>query len=175
MKAINYNAPLTCGRFMQSASFGRLLAGPVGSGKTTACIFELLRRSCEQAPSHDGIRYTRWAIVRQTLKQLKDTVLKDIIQWLEGLVSYKVSDNTIYISMGDVKSEWVLIPLDSPGGSASIAVYAVDGSVDVGSYRDACRSSRFFIGATWPVSFGADGWCNVVWYDCRHQYAERGD
>ena len=44
MKAINYKAPPTCGRFMQSASFGRLLAGPVGSGKTTACIFELLRR-----------------------------------------------------------------------------------------------------------------------------------
>jgi len=114
MRAINYQAPLTCGRFMQSASFGRLIAGPVGSGKTTACIFELLRRSCEQAPSQDGTRHTRFAIVRQTLKQLKDTVLKDILQWLEGLVSYKVSDNTIYITMGDVSSEWVLIPLDSP-------------------------------------------------------------
>jgi hypothetical protein len=60
------------------------------------------------------MRHTRFAIVRQTLKQLKDTVLKDILSWLEGLVSYKVSDNTIYISMGDVRSEWVLIPLDSP-------------------------------------------------------------
>ena len=80
MKAINYNAPPTCGRFMQSKAFGRLLAGPVGSGKTTACIFELLRRACEQAPSHDGKRYTRFAIVRQTLKQLKDTVLKDITE-----------------------------------------------------------------------------------------------
>jgi len=114
MRAINYVAPPTCGAFMQSKSFGRLLAGPVGSGKTTCCVFELLRRACEQAPSHDGIRYTRFAIVRQTLKQLKDTVLKDILSWLEGLVSYKVSDNTIYITMGDVKSEWLLIPLDSP-------------------------------------------------------------
>lgn len=99
---------------MRSASFGRLLAGPVGSGKTTTCIFELLRRSCEQAPAPDGLRYTRWAIVRQTLKQLKDTVLKDILEWLEGMVSYKVSDNTIYINMGDVRSEWILIPLDNP-------------------------------------------------------------
>jgi hypothetical protein len=114
MKQINYTAPPTCGRFMQSAAFGRLLAGPVGSGKTTACVFELLRRSCEQAQAHDGIRYTRFAIVRQTLKQLKDTVLKDILSWLEGMVSYKVSDNTVYISMGDVRSEWILIPLDSP-------------------------------------------------------------
>ena len=114
MRAINYEAPPTCGRFMQSASFGRLLAGPVGSGKTTCCVFELLRRACEQAQSHDGIRYTRFAIVRQTLKQLKDTVLKDILSWLEGMVSYKVSDNTVYITMGDVRSEWILIPLDSP-------------------------------------------------------------
>jgi hypothetical protein len=114
MKAINYTAPPTCGRFMQSAAFGRILAGPVGSGKTTCCVFELLRRSCEQQPAPDGLRYTRWAIVRQTLKQLKDTVLKDIVEWLEGLVSYKVSDSTITISMGDVRSEWILIPLDSP-------------------------------------------------------------
>jgi hypothetical protein len=114
MKVIDYVAPPTCGKFMQSASFGRLLAGPVGSGKTTCCVFELLRRSCEQACAPDGIRHTRFAIVRQTLKQLKDTVLKDILSWLEGMVSYKVSDNTVYIEMGDVRSEWILIPLDSP-------------------------------------------------------------
>jgi hypothetical protein len=62
----------------------------------------------------DGLRHTRFAIVRQTLKQLKDTVLKDIVQWLEGLVTYKVSDNTIYVSFNDVRSEWLLIPLDDP-------------------------------------------------------------
>lgn len=114
MASINYTAPPTCARFMQSASFGRLIAGPVGSGKTTACLFELLRRSCEQAPAPDGLRYTRWAIVRQTLKQLKDTVLKDITSWLDGIAAYKVSDNTVYITIGDVRSEWILIPLDSP-------------------------------------------------------------
>jgi hypothetical protein len=114
MKSIHYTASPTAGRFMQSAAFGRMIAGPVGSGKTTACIFELLRRSCEQQPAPDGTRYTRFAIVRQTLKQLKDTVLKDILEWLEGMVSYKVTDNTIYITIGDVYSEWILIPLDDP-------------------------------------------------------------
>lgn len=99
---------------MKSAAFGRLIAGPVGSGKTTGCLFELFRRSCEQAPAPDGFRYTRWAIVRQTLKQLKDTVLKDIVTWLDGIAAYKVSDNTIYIQVGDVRSEWILIPLDNP-------------------------------------------------------------
>lgn len=114
MPAINYAAPPTCARFMKSNSFGRMIAGPVGSGKTTACMFEMLRRACEQAPAPDGCRYTRFAIVRQTLKQLKDTVLKDITSWLDGIAEYKVSDNTIYIQIGDIRSEWLLIPLDTP-------------------------------------------------------------
>lgn len=114
MPTINYSAPPTCAAFMKSQSFGRLIAGPVGSGKTTACLFEMFRRACEQAPAPDGYRYTRFAIVRQTLKQLKDTVLKDITTWLQGIAEYKVSDNTIYVTIGDVKSEWLLIPLDTP-------------------------------------------------------------
>lgn len=52
--------------------------------------------------------------MRQTLKQLKDTVLKDITSWLSGVAEYKVSDNTIYITVGDIRSEWLLIPLDDP-------------------------------------------------------------
>ncbi|CAB4125124.1 hypothetical protein UFOVP55_62 [uncultured Caudovirales phage] len=112
MTTIDFTAPPTCARFMKSASFGRMIAGPVGSGKTTACLFELFRRACEQAPAPDGLRYTRFAIVRQTLKQLKDTVLKDITDWLKGVASFKVSENTVYITIGDVRSEWLLIPLE---------------------------------------------------------------
>lgn len=99
---------------MKSEAFFRVIAGPVGSGKTTGCLFELFRRACEQAPAADGYRYTRFAIVRQTLKQLKDTVLKDITGWLQGIAEYKVSENTVHIRVGDVISEWLLIPLDSP-------------------------------------------------------------
>lgn len=114
MTEITYVAPPTCARFMKSDKFGRLIAGPVGSGKTTACIFELFRRACEQEPAPDGLRYTRFAIVRQTLKQLKDTVLKDITAWLKGMGTFKVSENTIFVTIGDVRSEWLLIPLDTP-------------------------------------------------------------
>lgn len=128
MVSINYTAPPTCARFMKSDSFGRLIAGPVGSGKTTACLFELFRRALEQEPAPDGLRYTRFAIVRQTLKQLKDTVLKDILDWLKGVASYKVSDNTIYISIGDVRSEWVLIPLDNPEDQARLLSMQLTGA-----------------------------------------------
>jgi len=111
---INYTAPPTCARFMKSEAFIRLIAGPVGSGKTTAIIHEMLRRSIEQHKAPDGLRYTRWAICRQTLTQLKATVLKDILSWLGKLAEWKVSENTIYIRFGDVRSEWLLIPMEEP-------------------------------------------------------------
>lgn len=109
---IRYDAPPTIARFAQSEMFVRIIAGPVGSGKTTGCIFELLKRACEQHKAYDGWRYTRFAIVRQTLKQLKDTVLKDILRWFDGICSYKVTDQAITIQFGDVHSEWLLIPLE---------------------------------------------------------------
>ena len=108
---INFDAPATVAQFMKNGQFGRLIAGPVGSGKTTGCIFELFRRACEQGKAPDGYRYTRFAILRQTLSQLKQTVLKDIQQWLP-MSSWKVSDNTITVAIGDVRSEWILIPLE---------------------------------------------------------------
>lgn len=112
MAAINFAAPPTVGRFMRSDAFVRVIAGPVGSGKTTGCIFELLRRSIEQKPGPDGIRHTRWAIVRQTLQQLKMTVLQDMLTWLGPIISYKVSEQLLIIRFADVKAEIYMIPLE---------------------------------------------------------------
>lgn len=109
---IRYDAPPTVAAFMKSTSFGRMIAGPVGSGKTTGCIFEIFRKALEQAPAPDGYRYTRFAIVRQTLRQLIDTVLKDIMSWLSGVARYKVQDKVVIVEFADVRSEWLLLPLE---------------------------------------------------------------
>jgi hypothetical protein len=114
MTTITYSAPSTVGRFMESESFARFIVGPVGSGKTTGCIFELLKRCVAQAPGADGKRRTRWAIVRQTLQQLRMTILLDILSWLRPISHYKVSDQLVIIEFGDVYSEWFLIPLEDP-------------------------------------------------------------
>lgn len=119
MTNIAFSAPPTGAAFMRSNGFFRLIAGPVGSGKTTCCLFELMRRSTMQRPAPDGVRYTRWAIVRQTLEQLRSTVLKDIQQWLGAVANYKVSEKTVFFDfqLNDgtwVKSEWILIPMDDP-------------------------------------------------------------
>lgn len=110
-----YNASPTVSDFMASSSFGRLLVGPVGSGKTTGSIIELSRRMMEQQPAPlDGKRYTRFAIIRQTLKQMKDTVLKDFSQRYGSFMDWRVSESTAYFREGDLHSEYIFIPLDEP-------------------------------------------------------------
>ena len=109
-----YKAPPTVARFMMSDSFGRLLCGPVGSGKTTACLVELARRTGQQAPAKDGRRYSRWVIARQTLKDAKSTVLKDARGWFGAMADWRVSDSTLLLDYGDVFSEWIFVPLDDP-------------------------------------------------------------
>jgi len=63
--------------FLQSNSFVRGLMGPVGSGKSYACAAEVMMRAVRQKPSpHDGIRYTRFVIVRNSYPELKTTTIK---------------------------------------------------------------------------------------------------
>lgn len=128
MAGLTYAAPPTCARFMKSEAFGRLIAGPVGSGKTTAAVIELLRRSLLQSKAADGYRYTRHAVVRQTLKQLKDTVLKDCQNWLGGLGRWKVSENTFHLEFDDVRSEWVFIPLEDAEDQARLLSMQLTGA-----------------------------------------------
>jgi hypothetical protein len=113
---------------MRSDAFFRILAGPVGSGKTVACIVEILRRAVEQTPAPDGYRYTRWAVVRQTLKQLKDTVLKDAKDWLGGIGEWKVSENTFYLNFDDVRSELIFIPLENAEDQARLLSMQLTGA-----------------------------------------------
>lgn len=109
-----FDAPPVVSDFMQSSDFTRFILGPVGSGKTTGVLMEVMRRCAEQAPGPDGIRRTRWAVVRNTLSQLKQTVLRDIDTWFGPISTYRVSDNMVIIQTGDIYSEWFLIPLSEP-------------------------------------------------------------
>lgn len=63
-------------RFMQDRRPRTAIMGPMGSGKTTACLMKLLTFAMTQEPAADGVRYTRWGIIRDTYRQVKLTVLK---------------------------------------------------------------------------------------------------
>ena len=62
---------------MKDSNFFRGIRGPVGSGKSVACCVEVFRRSLEQKKNDQGIRKSRWAIIRNTNPQLRTTTIKN--------------------------------------------------------------------------------------------------
>ena len=67
--------------FLRGDHFVRGIRGPVGSGKSVACCVEIFRRACQQEPAKDGIRYTKWAVVRNTNPELRTTTIATWLQW----------------------------------------------------------------------------------------------
>lgn len=67
--------------FLESPAFFRGIMGPLGSGKSTACVLEILSRAMLQTPSPDGIRRTRWAVIRNSYPELKTTTIKTYFEW----------------------------------------------------------------------------------------------
>jgi hypothetical protein len=117
--SVVFKSPPTVGSFMLSQAFIRFIIGPVGSGKSVGCIMELLRRAREQVPNSRGVRQTRFAVVRNTLQQLRQTCLADIEMWLKPILNFRVTDQTVQIRLKlpdgtSVESDWLLIPLDTP-------------------------------------------------------------
>lgn len=75
-------APLgpVAGAYYLDSSRVAVIKGPVGSGKSTASCLRLQRHAYHQKPMKDGVARTRWAIVRNTKPQLKDTTIKTWLQ-----------------------------------------------------------------------------------------------
>lgn len=74
--------PPTLKRFAKSNDLVRFIVGPVGSGKSSRCVREIVRRACRQRPSPDGVRRSRCAVIRNTYSQLRDTTRKTFEQWV---------------------------------------------------------------------------------------------
>ena len=127
--SIDYTPPPTVTRFHLSEAFVRVLIGPVGSAKTTAMIFELLRRAIEQTPGPDGVRRTRWVIVRTTLSQLKMTILLDLLSWFRQFADYKVSEQLVTLKFNDVVAEIYLIPLEDEEDQKRLLSMQLTGAV----------------------------------------------
>lgn len=75
----------TVQRFFDSDAFIRGLMGPFGSGKSSACVMEIGQRGVAIPPCTDGVRRSRWAVVRNTNKQLEDTTERTFLQWLSPI------------------------------------------------------------------------------------------
>lgn len=71
--------------FHRRKDFIRVLIGPLGSGKTQACIAEMLNQINNQTADAKHVRYSRWAAVRNTYPDLVNTTIKDFRAITEAL------------------------------------------------------------------------------------------
>jgi len=112
--ALNYRASPTVSEFLRSRAPRKILAGPVGGGKTSAAIMHILMNAIEQEPDNDGIRRTRHLIIRNTVPMLKTTTIKSFLDWIpDGVFGrWLSSDKTYYMKFDDVEAEILFFPLE---------------------------------------------------------------
>ena len=103
--------------FMKDSSFFRGIRGPVGSGKSVACCVEVFRRALEQKPNEDGVKRSRWAVIRNTNPQLRTTTIKTWLDWFPedtwGKFHWSVP-YTHHIKRNDLDIEVIFLALDRP-------------------------------------------------------------
>jgi hypothetical protein len=183
---ISYTPEPIAEQFILDDRFYSFIVGPVGSAKTTAILFKIIHRAALQAPSPvDGIRRTRWVIVRNTAPQLADTTLKSWFTWFpDGQAGKYVSHSkTFWLRYGDVEAEIMFRPLDTPEDVRRVLSLEVTGAildefveipqaiVEALSGRCGRYPSAKDGGATWWGMWGAtnpgneDSW----WYDWLYQ------
>lgn len=103
--------------FMKDSTFFRGIRGPVGSGKSVGCCVEVFRRALEQQKGADGLRKSRWAIIRNTNPQLRTTTIKTWLDWFPesdwGKFHWSVP-YTHHIKKGEIDLEVIFLALDRP-------------------------------------------------------------
>ncbi len=74
---LDFSTSPTVWKFLQDKSFVRGIMGPVGSGKSYACAAEIMLKAVSQVPSpRDGIKYSRFVVVRNSYPELRTTTIK---------------------------------------------------------------------------------------------------
>lgn len=114
---IRYQAGKTAAKLHASGAFVRGIRGPIGSGKSVACVMELFGRGLRQKKGPDGWRRSRWGIVRQTYPELKSTTIKTFQAWLGALCVFRWESPitaVLRIPEQQVEMEFVFVAVERP-------------------------------------------------------------
>ena len=112
-----YKASPTLAKFHQDDSFIRGIMGPIGSGKSVGCCVEIFSRASVMPIANDGIRHSRWAIVRNTQPQLETTTIKTWLSWFPEHIFGKMNRKppfTHLVRINDIELEVIFLALDKP-------------------------------------------------------------
>ena len=75
----------------------RYVAGPPGSGKSVGSVIELLLIGLRQEPTPDGIRPTKFGVIRSTYGELENTTLQTMKHWLPSQYTTVVHSKPIKV------------------------------------------------------------------------------
>jgi hypothetical protein len=78
---ISYAPAPTGAKFHASDAYTKAIVGPIGSGKSVTCVMEVYLRCLTQRP-FNGVRRSRWAIIRNSYPELEATTIKTFCDWI---------------------------------------------------------------------------------------------
>lgn len=118
---LTYSPSHTGKEFHSANDFVRAIMGPVGSGKSTVNCAEIILRAVRMPECIDGIRRSRWAIIRNTYGELETTTLATWLQWFKELGDTHLRlktpikfTSTFNDGNGNVELEVYFLALDRP-------------------------------------------------------------
>lgn len=136
MEIISYRPPgKMAAQFHQSDAFVRGLMGPVGSGKSSTCCVEIVARALKQKPWLDGVRRSRWVVIRNSYPELRSTTIRTFQTWFPETVCQIKWDAPISATMniadiGDgtgLELEVLFMALDRPTETGKLRSLEVTG------------------------------------------------
>lgn len=180
--SIDYTPTPTGAALIQSLKKYSFVVGPVGSSKTTACLFKILYHAKRQRRNPaDGIRYTRFVVVRSTNRQLFDTTLKSFFSWFPPGVAgeWQATQKTFIFRFDDVYCEVLFRPLESPADVSNVLSLELTGAMidefveipreilDAVESRTGRYPDKKLGGNSWKGVWGASnpGTQDSWWYD----------
>lgn len=138
---LNAEFPPVVSAFVQSQARHNFILGPFGSGKSVGSQWKVPFQASRQRPSTvDGKRKTRFAVVRNTMPQLRDTTMKTWFDWFPNgsLGYYKETGKTYYIKQGDIECEVIFRALDDASDVKNLLSLELTGAY-LNEFRDIHR------------------------------------
>lgn len=131
---LTYKPSLTSAKFLQNKNFIDALMGPVGSGKSVTCVIKLLTFAYTQAPDKNNIRRTKWAIIRNTYRELLDTTMATFFTWVDKESGHYSALNMTFnlrqpLEDGTVvEAEFLFRALDKPDDAKKLLSLEITGA-----------------------------------------------
>lgn len=103
--------------FMGSTAAVQVIQGPVGSGKSKGCNLKVWSLANQQRHGPDGLRHSRWGVVRNTYPELRSTTIRTWVdtfpEEIYGPVVWSMPARQI-MRVADVVLEIDFLALDKP-------------------------------------------------------------